>query len=357
MAWTVDGLVYTTRIKLTIDHTKIGAALESTSIPVVVKLTGGRLNFAHANADGFDIRFTKSDGTTLQKYDRERHDNVNSLGAYHTLVPLPANASTVDTIFHMYFRTADTPDGADPTSVWDANFIGVWHMGDNPDTSHIADTIAGNTGHKMAANQPIQVSAAAEVGFGQYFDHTTHILATDLGMGDRTFEALVYIEDFNDEGGVNARILIDRIDASNALQLALNPPGMFAWSVTDAGVEFGAGSEIYAANAWYYVVGTYDQATHAVVVYVNDSFVPWAAAGYGVGTIDGIYFGVRSDLQGHFKGIEDEVRISNMVRPRVYITATYSSLFDTLLTYGAEERAAGGVASNMANKLVAAEII
>ena len=61
--WTVNSLEYRTRKKLTIDHTKVGATL--TNFPVLVKLTDSRFDWTHSNSDGFDIRFTASDGSTL----------------------------------------------------------------------------------------------------------------------------------------------------------------------------------------------------------------------------------------------------------------------------------------------------
>ena len=61
---------WTYRKKITINHTKIDSDL--TDFPVLVKLTSANFDFSKANADGFDIRFTSDDGTTLLKFERER---------------------------------------------------------------------------------------------------------------------------------------------------------------------------------------------------------------------------------------------------------------------------------------------
>ncbi len=114
---------YVSRIKLTIDHTKIDENLSD--FPVLVKLSSGNFDFSKSNSDGFDIRFTSDDGETLLKYERERHDNVGELAEYW--VKIPSVSSSVDVDFYIYFRTSDTEDGADPTAVWDENFKGVWH--------------------------------------------------------------------------------------------------------------------------------------------------------------------------------------------------------------------------------------
>ena len=63
-------------IKITIDNTKIDTAL--TDFPVLVALDAGNFNFAHAQADGDDIRFTTADNVTLLKYEREYHTSPNA---------------------------------------------------------------------------------------------------------------------------------------------------------------------------------------------------------------------------------------------------------------------------------------
>lgn len=144
---------YTTRRKLTIDNAKIDDAL--TDFPVLVMLTSGNFDFTKANADGFDIRFTSDNGTTLLKYERERHDAGAQKAEYW--VKIPSIASGSDTEFYIYYRTQDTDDGADPTNVWDGSFSFVWHSKDDPDTSHVKDsTVNARNGTKYAANQPVE---------------------------------------------------------------------------------------------------------------------------------------------------------------------------------------------------------
>ncbi|NTW31555.1 MAG: hypothetical protein HGB12_02845, partial [Bacteroidetes bacterium] len=73
------------RKKITIDQTKVDANL--TNFPILVSLSSSNFNFSKARSDGYDICFTSSDGTTLLKYERERHDQTNSLAEYWVKVP------------------------------------------------------------------------------------------------------------------------------------------------------------------------------------------------------------------------------------------------------------------------------
>ena len=115
MAW-ISGWLY--RKKITIDETKVDANL--TDFPVLVKLTSSNFDFTKALSTGYDIRFTSSDGETLLKYERQRHDNINSLAEYW--VKVPSVSGTVNTEFYIYYGNSGAADGADPTNVWDANF-------------------------------------------------------------------------------------------------------------------------------------------------------------------------------------------------------------------------------------------
>ncbi|PIY59684.1 hypothetical protein COY96_00485, partial [Candidatus Wolfebacteria bacterium CG_4_10_14_0_8_um_filter_37_11] len=108
---------------ITIDHTKIDETL--TDFPVLVKLTSSNFDFSKALSTGYDIRFTSDNGTTLLKYERERHDQANSLAEYWVKVPSISNTSPTN--FYLYYGKSDAADGADPTNVWDANYKGVWH--------------------------------------------------------------------------------------------------------------------------------------------------------------------------------------------------------------------------------------
>ncbi|GAH48648.1 unnamed protein product, partial [marine sediment metagenome] len=186
--WTVDGLEYTTRIKLTIDRSKISATL--TDFPLLVKLTTNELDFTKSNPDGFDIRFTQSDGETLLKYERERHDSGNSLAEYWVKLPDPGETGDAsDTYFYMYYRTTDTDDGADETAVWDEHFKAVYHLDDPNTGTHVDDSTTLNDGTKKGSSNPSQ--ADAKIGKGQDFSSDEITCGTNLMYQYLTFEAWV----------------------------------------------------------------------------------------------------------------------------------------------------------------------
>jgi hypothetical protein len=334
--WTVDGLSYSTRKKLTIDHTKVGATL--TNFPVLVKLTDARFDWSHSNADGFDIRFTASDGTTLLKYERERHDGADYAEYW---VKIPSVSSTTDTDFYIYYRTTDTADGADPTNVWDANYKAVYHMKDLT-TSTIEDSTSQNNDlTKSAANQPIE--ATGKIAKGQDFDGTDddayRNTTPTINTNGFTVEMWVNFDTVTVEQDTVGVSSVNRF----GMRIKDNNDGAVDGRLTariayDGGWIQGAALRAngLSAGTWYYfvLVGK----SGASVLYKNGAAEATDTTSFtgvdGTGIRLGDYYsGAASPLNGKL----DEVRFSSSARSAEWITASYHSEADSLLTYGAEE--------------------
>ena len=344
MSWTVDGLSYDTRKKLTIDQTKIDADLAD--FPVTVILSVANFDFAKANADGFDIRFTTSDGSTLCKYEREIHDG-SAIGVYHVKVPSVAGAS--DTDFYMYYRTTDTADGADPTNVWDANFIAVYH-GQDATTSTLADSTSnGKTLTKRAANNPLE--ATGQVYKGQDFEATNTDYATTAaewagGLTAMTAECIAKLETTGayhtligsgeeGGGGYGEYNWMLQIYTDNTLRGTIQKSTDFILSPLNLKSTGAIGASFkYCAMKWdgsngHLRLDGAQDGTTAGSGTMNNS----AGGTLHIGAQKNGPSGYRTALDG----VMDEIRISNDDRSDAWLKATYNTLFDTLLTYGSEE--------------------
>lgn len=113
------------RRPVTIDHAKISQDL--TNFPVLVRLTTNNFDFALASSNGFDVRFTQSDGVTPLVYERERHDATLQRAEYW--VSIPIISSSISTNFYVYYGQARATDRQTPQAVWtNIGYIGVWHL-------------------------------------------------------------------------------------------------------------------------------------------------------------------------------------------------------------------------------------
>ncbi len=176
------------RKKITIDHTKV--ASDEANFPVLISLD----SLSNINANGTDIRFTSSDGTTELPREIESY----SSGSLRAWVNAPTLSSSSDTVIYMYYgNSAATEPAASSTygsqNVWktdgvDTSAVMVQHMKDTT-TSTITDSTANaNNGTKFAANEPIE--ATGEIGKGQTFDGTNDYVnasnGASLNIGNNT---------------------------------------------------------------------------------------------------------------------------------------------------------------------------
>jgi len=337
MGWTVDGLDYTTRRKITIAASLIDADL--TDFPLLVKLSAGNFDFSKANSDGFDIRFTSANGTTLLKYERVRHDSDGSVAEYW--VKVPAVDSDVDTDIYMYYRTADTADGADPANVWDSDYKAVYHLNGayNGSANEVLDS-TGNNRHGVATGPPDQ--ADGKISKCQNFNGSSDYIAfpniTEFGyQADWTID-LLYTDD--GAGGVSYRTLYNR--AGNC-EMRHNASG--------SGTEIqqynfnGKNPLITAANiataTWYHLAFTWDWlgANGNGKIYLNGVQKDNTDADTFGGAFNAaFYLGRAQHVAGRWwDGKVEELRVSSIKRAVEWLKATYNACFDLLNTYGNEE--------------------
>ncbi|NTW31414.1 MAG: DUF2341 domain-containing protein [Bacteroidetes bacterium] len=341
----INGWQY--RRKITVDQTKIDADLND--FPFLVSLSGSNFNFSKARSDGYDIRFTSFDGTTLLKYERERHDQTNNLAEYWVKVPYVSG--TVNTYIYMYYGKSDATDGADPSNVWDANFKAVYHLKDS--TTSIIKNSTGNNNHgtKGSANNPLE--ADAKIAKGQDFSSDNIDVGSNLkfnGSKVLTVEAWANPNSFParvGNYGTNLGIVYhaDGIGGTEGYRF-------FAHS-DDSKIYFcpswyvgAASSQVCPIGEWHYWTGTFDAdlASDQVKLYKDGTLDGTATRNSAlVESSTNVFIGRGGDgpnyEYNYWDGKLDEIRISQTARSAAWIKATYYSGNNTLLTFGSEEQA------------------
>ncbi len=325
---------YDFRKKLIVDNNKIDST--QTDFPVLVKLNSSNFDFTKAKNDGADIRFTTSDGTTLLKFERERHDHIAELAEYH--VKVPNILSLTDTDIFVYYGNASATDGEDAQNVWDSNFRAVYHMQNKTSTTVEDSTSNGDDGTKDSSTEPNEVNS--DIFKAQDFDGTDEITTPNLGFsGDTDITISARIKP--DAGETNTRMSIFGFgnlsnDQSCSFRTGNNGGGaqdgsiLFFFFAND--LEVTGLSNYY--NTTVNVDAVYDSSGSQRFIYINGVEVGNDApsnpnfqdTNYSIGAF-------TEDM----KGLIDEVRISNIPRDAAFIKAQSNSNNDTLLTFGTEE--------------------
>ncbi|NTW31413.1 MAG: DUF2341 domain-containing protein [Bacteroidetes bacterium] len=328
------------RKKFTVDQSKIDANI--TDFPVLVSLSSPDFNFSKARSDGYDIRFTSSDGITPLKFERERHD-ASSVQKAEYWVKVPSILSdAVVTYFYMYYGKSDATNGADPTNVWDANYVAVWHMNDKVgDNSKVSDSKATSEGTKKGSNKPVEETG--QIGKGQNFDATCNYI--NGGSSPALCGDILTVEAW-----------INPIHTGSMIITAWNntgerPPCVGYWGSDDAIIYIGPTNYYYVDNIniddanWhnitFVITGKGQNDVDNFKIYVDGINKPATeilkTSVQGTKTV--CYIGEALNGEGSwcYAGLMDEVRISSGNRSAAWIKASYYSGNNTLLTFGIEE--------------------
>lgn len=121
---------YTYRRSLTIDNTKVSGSSDLTSFPMLVKGTYAYLATVAnggdvTDADGFDIIFETSTGTTL---DHEIESYTASDGSVVFWVRIPTLIYNSDTVIYMYYGNSSVTTSQESVADTWVQFKGVWHL-------------------------------------------------------------------------------------------------------------------------------------------------------------------------------------------------------------------------------------
>jgi hypothetical protein len=150
--------------------------------------------FANARADGFDLRFTLEDGTTLLDHELVRFDP--SAGRAEAWVRVPSFSATQHTIY-MYFGNALAGNSSNPAATWTTATRAMYHF-DNDPASGILEDSSPHAAHCYLTPESGWTSSDrvdARVGRGWYYNGTTHHTRTrDLRVPTTSYTFSAWLE-------------------------------------------------------------------------------------------------------------------------------------------------------------------
>jgi len=303
--------------KLTIQNTGLGAHAQ---LAVAVFLDATRINYAATLPGGADLRFSDAGGTTLAHEIEVWEPGGRSL----VWVDIPSIAANTTTDFFMFYGNPQATDGQNPAAVWDADFVGVWHLADAHESStRLVSTDVNSTPVLGQLGPARQFSGA-----GQYIDTGSQQYLTTW-----TVEAWMNpaTQSLNTGAGAVVSGFPNYLILWNCITSTFCHTVLYNDSNSSNFVSFTAN-----VGAWNYVAGTYDGTTlrsfFGATSTVSQTFVDDPVAATATTKI-----ATHANLNGDYNGGIDEVRISRTARSSDYVNAQRRSQTDTYLAYGDEE--------------------
>lgn len=335
------------RKKITVPAANVYGTDDLTSFPLLVKINsdndlrtaanGGDVQ----NANGYDIRFTAADGTTLLAHQVESYNATT--GAYTAWVKVPVLSTNEDTYIYLNYGDVSATNDPSTSAVWTNGYTGVWHMG-----SSLTDATGnGNTGTNSGTST--QSGANAFIHEANGFNGTSNYITIanesnfDLNTGEKiTLSAWVYV---NNYGGAQYRYIDKGPNAWRFQRSATTGTNLQMYH------EYSGADYIQATNTsglttggWRYITATFDHSVNSMVVYINGSPANSTKNDPATSTLTNNDFQVRlgaaaGTVGDYFNGRMDEVRISNVLRTADWIRTEYNNQLNpaAFYTLGTEE--------------------
>ncbi|MEK7995717.1 MAG: DUF2341 domain-containing protein, partial [Planctomycetota bacterium] len=335
------------RKKLRIDQTKVGSGGVS-NFPVLINRTDTDLQ-SKAQADGDDILFTSSDGTTKLSHEIEKY--VSATGELVAWVKVPSVSAAAATDIYMYYGNASATNQQDAANVWDTNYKGVWHLKEDPSGTapQMKDSTA-NANH--GTSQGAMTSGdqvAGKIGGSLDLDgvNDTVGLGTDTDFhfnGTLPFTVTAWVKPAT---GAAGKYIVSRYNSgvlgnwyfvfSSTLKLRAYREISPYTALT--------GSTSLPYDQWSHAVMRYDGTNLAVFLNGVSDATPLASGNItdnqsNVNTFIGSSETSNSPSDFYVGGI-DNVRISNIARSDGWVTTEYNNLNSPstfLSSVGAEEK-------------------
>ena len=344
---------YGYRRSITVSHTKVPNT-DQMSFPLLISGTYPYLattvnNGNVINANGYDIVFTSDpDGTMPLPYERESYNP--SSGQVIFWVQIPDLSHTTDTTIYMFYgNSAITTDQSRPSSVWDSNYQGVWHLPNGTELSAADSTINNNHGDIEGA-----IATAGEIGGGASFNGQWDYIVGNNTVNTSlvTVEAWVNLQSLPSSNALVAGFVNGLGDGTYDKDLIINSSGHAEFEVNSGGQKTTPATSALTTGTWAFLVGTAD-GSHANI-YLNGSLAANVSAGYTAYsyTVPDIFIGGASSAYTYLKANIDEVRVSAIARSADWIATEYNNQSNPSAFYTIGSPISGGSGGIAASGIV-----
>ncbi len=311
------------RKEIQFDKSQLSANASLKDFPVMINIQDNDLksvsNGGNVISDqGFDIRFTKSDGVSLLDYEIESYNpQTGELIAWVKMDEL--NSAKTDPVY-IYFSNKFAADESSQNA-WNKTYRGVWHL---------KGALSSKIPHSNQFAQQVnpagdkEVYIAAEKNSSQFANLNT---AEDVEItGALTVSAWVYLNDKKEQ-----TIISKYSDFNGGYRLGVNKDHRLEFWINNENAEHASiggkiGSELLK-NQWYHIAAVYSDAGDSMATYINGKLDQSTKTEISLaGSSEALQIGREPARKiFYFGGLLDEVHLSNVARNTAWIQAEYAS--------------------------------
>jgi len=318
------------------------------NMPIMVKLTTSNFDYSKCNANGSDIRFVSIDGITSYSYHFDVWNSSGNSWIWVNVTSIAENSAT--DYMYIYYGNVNAIDAQNSSSIYDSNFVGVWHMDDGIQVTDYTQnqhhgTPIGFEGDEEQLNGQIG-SCLVFDGIDDYVNVTTDddFNVTEFTMSCWMRKSLpptggwrVFLGRGNESTGSWGHYsLATYRNRGQSYGVRLNETDTYEYL-------YGGGTWQYTNDTWVYMVLRYSEGQQTLIVSNTSTdtlFYKWDNATYGGTKQSNVPFriGIVDTNDEFFVACVDEVQLSNVARSDDWIEVQYKIMMDDYLTFGDVER-------------------
>jgi hypothetical protein len=284
---------------------------------------------------GYDIRFTKSDGVSLLDYEIESYNPES--GNLVCWVRIDSLSKGINNQLFLYFNNKFAANESS-SATWNKTYRGVWHLkgalsSKIPHANQVAHV------EKRKSDDEKEVYVASEKNSSQFVCLNT---PEDVDIaGDITVSAWVYLT-----AGKKEQSIVNKLSNYNGgYRLFVNKKNRLAFEIRNANSQVAQISQEIGieleTNKWIHVAAKFSEGSDEISTFVNGVMDATAKAGISLeGSTEPLQIGRDPQRkQFYFAGLVDEVRISNKALTNNWIAAEYAnqSVGSNFVTFSATE--------------------
>jgi RHS repeat-associated protein len=317
---------------IVIDHTKVQNS-DQVNFPFLFSTTDigfkSTANGGHVtSSSGYDIIFTSDPaGQDILNYEIEEYDPVaGQVVAWVQIPTLSHSANTV--IYAFYGNSSITASQQNPASVWDSNFVGVWHLPNGTILSANDSTAYGNNGTISGVT-----SASGEIdGAASFNGESDASISLPTSGSEWNFSVDMTLSAWVKTTGNN--LIVMQLQDDNPLAYLSVGPTTVGGNSNDAvayfrtntgGVVSASGISVVNDGHWHQIEAVRNTG-QAVLIYV-DGLLETTTSYTDSGQISnsGGVANIGGGGRFAFNGSIDEARISNIARNGDWIATEYKN--------------------------------
>jgi hypothetical protein len=321
--------IFQYRKPITIPAGKVSCAPYVENFPLLVKITDPDLA-SKTRADGYDIVFRGLDDNVCGGVD------TSPCGLYHEVerwnsstgeliawVRVPRLYSVADNTIYMYYGNPNVRVKTEnPAGVWDSNYVGVWHLGEEASGTGTLDLYKDSTSNANHGDDYVSATGqAGKIGSGQQFDGSNDYIdcgnKSNLDVNYITIELWVNINNWIDNAG-----LLAKGNDTYRQYWMWTYGGAASFEIDEGTLQNNAWTP--AAGQWQHLVLTYDGSN--VITYKNgapENSYPQTTGPINATTQPLLLGNIPN--YSYLDGTLDEVRISNTVLPQCWIATEFAN--------------------------------